>query len=84
MAVFLTVCFTNTYVISLIFHWVAIPWMQAEINKWMRFKNRTSTRADRNKLLPVGIPFLICPKPHQFGALDFKVLVIFSVILHHC
>lgn len=64
--------------ISLVFRWIAIPWVQAEIDKWIQYKNRTAPRADRNKILPHGIPFLIRSKPHHFNALDFKATYIFS------
>lgn len=58
---------------SLVFRWIAIPWLQAEIDEWVRYKNRTAPRADRNKILPHGIPALIRAKPHCYDALDFKV-----------
>ncbi|KAF8236380.1 hypothetical protein L208DRAFT_650161 [Tricholoma matsutake] len=29
----------------LLFHWVAIPWLQAEIDKWVNFKNKTAPHA---------------------------------------
>ena len=65
----------TTTVHSLLFRWLAFPWLQAEINEWVHFKNRTAPRADKNKVLPCGIPSLIRAKPHQYGGLDFKVSV---------
>jgi hypothetical protein len=56
-----------------LFRWLAIPWLQAEIDSWVRFKNRTAPRAVRGKVLPHGIPALIRAHPTHFGSLDFKV-----------
>ncbi|KAG6875534.1 hypothetical protein C0993_008752 [Termitomyces sp. T159_Od127] len=39
----------------LVFCWLAIPWLQAELDAW---------------ILPVGIPDIISAKPHLFGAKD--------------
>ena len=58
----------------LLFQWLAIPWLQAEIDAWVRFKNRVSPCAVKNKILPRGIPALIRAIPAHFHALDFKVL----------
>ena len=58
---------------SLVFRWLAIPWLQAEIDEWVRIKNRGAPRAVKHKVLPHGIPALIRGKPHHFNALDFKV-----------
>jgi len=58
---------------SLVFRWLAIPWLQAEIDEWVRIKNRSAPRADKNKILPHGIPSIIRAKPHKYNALDFKV-----------
>jgi hypothetical protein len=38
-------------------------------------RNRTAPRADKNKILPHGIPELIQKKPHLYNATDFKVSV---------
>ena len=56
-----------------LFRWLAIPWLQAEIDSWVRFKNRTAPRAVRGKVLPHGIPAVIRAHPTHFGSLDFKV-----------
>lgn len=60
---------------SLVFRWLAIPWLQSELDKWVTIRNRTLPRADTKKVLPHGIPELMREKPEQFGALDFKVIV---------
>jgi hypothetical protein len=62
-------CFSR----SLVFRWLAIPWLQAEIDEWVHHKNRSAPRSVKHKVLPHGIPALIRAKPHRFGALDFKV-----------
>ena len=60
---------------SFVFRWIGIPWLQAEIDEWVRYKNRNSPRANKNKILPHGIPSLIRAKPQRYNALDFKVNV---------
>lgn len=60
---------------SLLFRWIAIPWLQTEIDHWVSFKNKTSPRASRHKLLPHGIPALIRANPSHFNAIDFKIHV---------
>jgi hypothetical protein len=60
---------------NLVFRWLAIPWLQSELDKWVTIRNRTLPRADTKKVLPHGIPELMREKPEQFGALDFKIPV---------
>ncbi|KAF8218486.1 hypothetical protein L208DRAFT_1350965, partial [Tricholoma matsutake] len=60
---------------NLLFRWIAIPWLQMEINDWVKFKNSTAPRTVRNKILPHGIPALICTHLSHFGAMDFKIPV---------
>jgi len=55
------------------FRWIAIPWLQTEIDDWVKFKNTTAPRAIKNKILPRGIPALIRSRPSHFNAVDFKV-----------
>lgn len=59
---------------SLVFRWIAIPWLQDEIDKWVLTRNRTAPRADNKKILPHGPPELIRSKPEHYGAVDFKVM----------
>lgn len=59
--------------LSLVFRWLAIPWIQAEIDDWMIHRNRSKPRADKHKILPHGIPDIIRAKPEHFGSYDFKV-----------
>ncbi|KAH9476801.1 hypothetical protein JR316_0010716 [Psilocybe cubensis] len=60
---------------NLVFRWIAIPWLQNELDKWANTKNRTAPRSDRKKILPLGAPLLIRTKPEKFNALDFKIPV---------
>ena len=57
----------------LVFRWLAIPWLQAELNAWMYRFNSSPRCADKHKLLPQGIPNIIHAKPHLYGSQDFKV-----------
>ncbi|PPR06945.1 hypothetical protein CVT26_004134 [Gymnopilus dilepis] len=57
----------------LTFCWLFIPWLQTELDRWMYRVNNTRKRADRNKILPHGIPNDINKYPHRYGCLDFKV-----------
>ncbi|KAF8215519.1 hypothetical protein K438DRAFT_2104665 [Mycena galopus ATCC 62051] len=60
---------------KLVFRWLAIPWLQAELDAWVCRYNSTPRRRDKNKILPHGIPDLIVAKPHLYGTEDYKVLV---------
>jgi len=60
---------------SLAFRWLFIPWLQEELNAWVERYNNSRKRADRNKILPHGVPNDICAFPERFGALDFKVSI---------
>lgn len=58
---------------SLLFRWIAIPWLQTEVDRWVSFKNKCSPRASRHKLLPHGIPILIRAHPPHFNDIDLKI-----------
>ncbi|KAK7041228.1 hypothetical protein R3P38DRAFT_2512612 [Favolaschia claudopus] len=60
---------------NLVFRWLAIPWLQREIDAFVRRFNSTPRRRDKNKILPQGIPDLITAKPHLYGTEDYKVIV---------
>ncbi|KAG2112919.1 hypothetical protein BD769DRAFT_1391758 [Suillus cothurnatus] len=47
----------------MIFHWVFIPWLQCELDRYQDCVNNTLKRLDCNKVLP----------HEDFGALDLKV-----------
>ncbi|KAJ7037131.1 hypothetical protein C8F04DRAFT_1180848 [Mycena alexandri] len=58
---------------KLVFRWLAVPWIQKELDEYVRIFNATSRRKDKHKILPQGIPDLIASKPQQYGATDYKV-----------
>ena len=66
-------CILTSFLSSLLFRWIAIPWLQTEIDEWVKFKNTTAPRAVKNKILLRGIPALIRSRPSHFNAVDFKV-----------
>ncbi|KAH7904042.1 hypothetical protein BJ138DRAFT_1186917 [Hygrophoropsis aurantiaca] len=65
----------NNTLENYVFRWLAIPWIQAELDDWVHHRNHNPPRADKNKILPHGIPAIIRTKPHQFDTMDFKVPV---------
>ncbi|KII92463.1 hypothetical protein PLICRDRAFT_678606 [Plicaturopsis crispa FD-325 SS-3] len=60
---------------KLVFLWLAVPWLQQELDAWVARYNNSSRRADKNKILPVGIPNHIFSKPEKYGAKDFMIRV---------
>ncbi|KAJ7161615.1 hypothetical protein C8R46DRAFT_1194158 [Mycena filopes] len=58
----------------LIFRWVFIPWLQ-ELDAYRKRVNNTAKRADKNKVLPHGVPNHMLEAPEEYGVLDFKVSV---------
>ncbi|KAJ7061128.1 hypothetical protein C8F01DRAFT_1083345 [Mycena amicta] len=60
---------------SLVFRFVFIPWLQAELDVYVERLNNSKKRADRNKILPHGVPNNIFEHPEDYGALNFKVKV---------
>ncbi|KAJ7668100.1 hypothetical protein B0H17DRAFT_1210072 [Mycena rosella] len=60
---------------KLVFRWLAIPWLQLELDSWVKRFNSSKRRADRGKILPNQIPDLIAAKPHMFGVHDYKVII---------
>lgn len=57
----------------MIFRWVFIPYLQQELDKYRDRVNKTAKRADRNKVLPHGVPNDMFRNAEDYGALDFKV-----------
>ncbi|KAJ6466161.1 hypothetical protein C8R47DRAFT_991038 [Mycena vitilis] len=60
---------------ALVFRWVFIPWLQRELDAYRERVNNTAKRADRNKVLPHGVPNHMYEAPEDYGILDFKVKV---------
>ncbi|KAF5377194.1 hypothetical protein D9615_006459 [Tricholomella constricta] len=65
----------NNPIEKLLFRWLAIPWLQAELDAWTLRYNSSSRRADKHKILPQGIPDLIHEKPGHSGSKNFMVVV---------
>ncbi|KAJ7106244.1 hypothetical protein C8R44DRAFT_745316 [Mycena epipterygia] len=59
----------------LVFRWVFIPWLQRELDAYRNRLNNTAKRADRNKVLPHGVPNDMYEHPDNYGVLDFKIKV---------
>ncbi|EGN93682.1 hypothetical protein SERLA73DRAFT_78547 [Serpula lacrymans var. lacrymans S7.3] len=66
----------------MVFHWVFIPWLQCELDSYCDRVNNTQKRADKNKILPHGVPNHIFETPEDFGAYDCKVIVSPDAVEH--
>jgi hypothetical protein len=64
---------------SLLFRWLFIPYIQAELDSYVERINNSKKRADRNKVLPHGVPNDIANSPERYGCLDFKVSIYLSL-----
>ncbi|KAM6490176.1 hypothetical protein JOM56_014368, partial [Amanita muscaria] len=60
---------------NLVFRWLAVPWLQAEIDKWVQTFNTSPRRANKNKILPQGIPDLIHNKPERYKSHNFQLII---------
>jgi hypothetical protein len=60
----------------MVFRWIFIPWLQKELDAYRDRLNNTAKRADRNKVLPHGVPNHIFEASTEYGALDFKAGII--------
>lgn len=68
----------------MIFRWVFIPWLQSELDAYRERVNNTAKHANRNKVLPHGVPNHIFLSPEDYSALDFKVIQThYCCIFHH-
>ncbi|KAK6984136.1 hypothetical protein R3P38DRAFT_3333007 [Favolaschia claudopus] len=67
---------------ALVFRWVFIPWLQRELDAYRDRVNNTAKRADRNKVLPHGIPNHMYESPEDYGVLDFKIQVDPTAVAH--
>ncbi|KAJ7131593.1 hypothetical protein C8R43DRAFT_895941, partial [Mycena crocata] len=65
----------NNLIEALVFRWVFIPWLQRELDLYSERLNNTAKRADRNKVLPHGVPNDMLENPEDYGVLDFKITV---------
>lgn len=57
----------------LVFCWLAIPWLQKELDSYVYNHNTSRRRASRRKILPNGIPDVMFENPESVHARDFKV-----------
>ncbi|KAI9061651.1 hypothetical protein FKP32DRAFT_1604643 [Trametes sanguinea] len=57
---------------KLVFLWVMVPWLQGDLDDWVRQFNTSPRHADKNKVLPQGIPDVITAKPMRYNTIDFK------------
>lgn len=64
----------------MVFRWVFIPWLQRELDAFRNRLNNTIKRADRNKVLPHGVPNEMYESPGEFGVLDFKVSLAYCLL----
>lgn len=71
-----------SFFFSLVFRWLAIPWIQTQLDHWVQMRNLTAPRSDRKKVLPHGIPAIIHQKPEKFESMDFKVVAAFYQSLY--
>jgi len=60
---------------SLVFRWLAIPFLQRELDSYVHLHNTTARRANHRKTLPHGVPDTMFEYPQTVGALDFKITV---------
>lgn len=58
---------------SLTFQWLAIPFIQRELNQYVMMHNTTRRRAHKHKILPHGIPQQMFMRPSIVDSYDFKV-----------
>ncbi|TFK59433.1 hypothetical protein BDN72DRAFT_905849 [Pluteus cervinus] len=59
---------------SLVFRWVFIPYIQAELDSYAHTRNTTAPRRQRHKIIPQGVPEMIQTRPDVFGCKDFKII----------
>lgn len=57
------------------FRWLFIPWLQAELDAYTYRVNHSAKRADKNKVLPHGVPTHIHHHAEDYNCVDFKVSV---------
>ncbi|KAJ7190600.1 hypothetical protein GGX14DRAFT_382024, partial [Mycena pura] len=55
--------------------WLAIPWLQRELDEWRSLFNATKQRASKHKILPQGIPDQIQSHPQRFNLDNYMVSV---------
>lgn len=71
----------DSMLVRLTFLWIAVPYLQKELDNWAFLQNVTARRKNKNKVLPHGIPHMIMTEPSNFQTKDFKVC---TTPLHGC
>lgn len=70
----LTACMSRDLILnSLTFRWLAIPFIQHELDLYVELHNTTLRRANKHKILPHGIPQQMFMRPSMVDSHDFKV-----------
>jgi hypothetical protein len=68
---------------SFIFRWIAIPWLQSELDEFRDRFNNTARRSDRHSILPRGPPNNVYEFPGNYRNIkDFKVRRYIANIQH--
>ncbi|CAK5280870.1 unnamed protein product [Mycena citricolor] len=63
---------TSNLLQALVFWWIFIPWVQAELEAYRNCVNLTVKCQDCNKILPHGVPQHMLEYPEEYAVLDFK------------
>lgn len=58
---------------SLAFLWIAVPYLQKELDSWAYQQNMTPRRAQKSKILPQEAPELVFNRPDTAQSGNFKV-----------
>ncbi|KLO11955.1 hypothetical protein SCHPADRAFT_941604 [Schizopora paradoxa] len=68
-------CDPSDVIDQLCFRYLAIPWVQKQLDRYVHCFNHTPRRADKAKILPEGIPDLIFNEPLRYSGRDLKVVI---------
>ncbi|KZT57983.1 hypothetical protein CALCODRAFT_410741, partial [Calocera cornea HHB12733] len=60
----------------LLFRWLAVPMIQADLDRFARIHNTSRPRSDRRKAMPAEIPMVLLECPNDYGPFrDYKITV---------
>ncbi|KAJ7077337.1 hypothetical protein C8R44DRAFT_836761 [Mycena epipterygia] len=65
---------------NLVFRWIAIPFVQVQLDLWVLHRNQNKPHKDRHKVTPHGIPELLRTKPDFYGIIGFKIPVSMEIL----
>ncbi|KZO89379.1 hypothetical protein CALVIDRAFT_491834, partial [Calocera viscosa TUFC12733] len=58
-----------------LFRWLAIPMVQADLDRFVRIHNNSRPRSDRRKAMPAEIPTVLLERPEEYGPFhNYKVI----------